>query len=51
MAIVGGAVIPYTMGALIDHYGDNIQIGYSIPLVCYLIIFYFGLKGYKIAHK
>lgn len=51
MAIVGGAVIPYMMGALIDHYGDNIQIGYSIPLVCYLIIFYFGLKGYKIAHK
>lgn len=51
MAIVGGAVIPFMMGALIDHNGDNIQIGYSIPLVCYLIIFYFGLKGYKIAHK
>nr|WP_262709605.1 L-fucose:H+ symporter permease [Pedobacter cryotolerans] len=51
MSIVGGAILPYAMGSLIDHYGDNIQIGYSIPLVCYLIILYFGLKGYKIAHK
>ncbi|MGF1926241.1 MAG: glucose/galactose MFS transporter, partial [Bacteroidia bacterium] len=51
MAIVGGAVIPYLMGMLIDHYGDNIQIGYMVPLVCYLVILYFGIKGYKIAHK
>ncbi len=51
MSIVGGAILPYAMGSLIDHYGDNIQIGYSIPLVCYVIILYFGLKGYKIAHK
>ena len=51
MSIVGGAILPYAMGSLIDHYGDNIQIGYSIPLLCYLIILYFGLKGYKIAQK
>ncbi|WP_316767333.1 L-fucose:H+ symporter permease [Pedobacter frigiditerrae] len=51
MSIVGGAILPYGMGAMIDHYGDNIQIGYSIPLVCFLVILYFGLKGYKIAHK
>ena len=51
MSIVGGAILPFGMGSLIDHYGDNIQIGYSIPLVCYLIILYFGLRGYKIAHK
>ncbi|TCC99335.1 L-fucose:H+ symporter permease [Pedobacter hiemivivus] len=51
MSIVGGAILPYAMGTLIDFNGDNIQIGYSIPLVCYLIILYFGLKGYKIAHK
>ncbi|RZK40400.1 MAG: L-fucose:H+ symporter permease [Pedobacter sp.] len=49
MAIVGGAVIPYLMGMLIDSYGDDIQIGYSIPFVCYLVILYFGLKGYKIS--
>ena len=51
MSIVGGAILPYGMGTLIDLNGDNIQIGYSIPLVCFLIILYFGLKGYKIAHK
>ena len=51
MSIVGGAILPYGMGTLIDMYGDNIQIGYSIPLVCYLVILYFGLKGYKIATR
>jgi FHS family L-fucose permease-like MFS transporter len=51
MSIVGGAILPYAMGTLIDFNGDNIQIGYSIPLVCYMVILCFGLKGYKIAHK
>jgi FHS family L-fucose permease-like MFS transporter len=51
MSIVGGAILPYGMGTLIDMYNDNIQIGYTIPLVCFLVILYFGLKGYKIAHK
>lgn len=51
MSIVGGAILPYGMGTLIDFNGDNIQIGYSIPMVCFLIILYFGLRGYKIAHK
>lgn len=51
MSIVGGAILPYAMGTLIDFNNDNIQIGYSIPLVCYLIILYFGLRGYKVAHK
>lgn len=51
MSIVGGAILPYAMGTLIDYNGDNIQIGYSIPLVCYVVILYFGLKGYKIVHK
>ncbi len=51
MSIVGGAILPFGMGSLIDMYGDNIQIGYSIPLVCFLVILYFGLRGYKIAHK
>lgn len=49
MSIVGGAILPYGMGTLIDHYGDDIQIGYTIPLICFLVILYFGLVGYK--HK
>ncbi|MCD0489377.1 L-fucose:H+ symporter permease [Pedobacter sp. MC2016-14] len=51
MSIVGGAILPYAMGTLIDMNHDNIQIGYSIPLVCYLIIMLFGLKGYKIVAR
>jgi FHS family L-fucose permease-like MFS transporter len=48
MSIVGGAVFPYIMGRIIDLYNDNIQIGYSVPFVCFLVIIYFGYKGYKI---
>jgi len=51
MSIVGGAILPFGMGSLIDMYGDNIQIGYSIPLICFIVVLYFGLSGYKIAHK
>lgn len=51
MSIVGGAILPVLMASIIDYYGDNIQIGYTIPLICFLVILYFGLKGYKIAHK
>ena len=48
MAIVGGAVFPFIMGRIIDLYNDNIQIGYVVPLVCFLIIIYFGIKGHKV---
>ncbi|MNK79117.1 L-fucose-proton symporter [compost metagenome] len=51
MSIVGGAILPFGMGSLIDMYGDNIQIGYCIPLICFIVVLYFGLSGYKIAHK
>jgi FHS family L-fucose permease-like MFS transporter len=51
MSIVGGAIIPVSMGALIDKYNDQVQIGYYVPLICFVVILYFGLKGYKIAHK
>jgi FHS family L-fucose permease-like MFS transporter len=36
------------MGRIIDLYNDNIQIGYVVPLVCFLVIIYFGVKGYKV---
>jgi FHS family L-fucose permease-like MFS transporter len=48
MSIVGGAIFPYIMGTVIDLNHDNIQIGYTVPLVCFLVILYFGLKGYKV---
>ncbi|MEO6733607.1 MAG: L-fucose:H+ symporter permease [Ferruginibacter sp.] len=48
MSIVGGAIFPYLMGTVIDMYGDNIQIGYTVPLLCFLVIVFFGVHGYKV---
>jgi len=48
MSIVGGAILPYGMGTLIDIKHDNIQAGYIIPLVCFLVILYFGVFGHKV---
>jgi FHS family L-fucose permease-like MFS transporter len=44
MAIVGGAIVPVIQGAL----ADNVSLLYSFvtPLVCYLYIAYYGLKGH-----
>lgn len=51
MSIVGGAILPYIMGTIIDWNGDQVQTGYFVPLVCFLVILYFGLSGYKINEK
>ncbi|SHF73782.1 MFS transporter, FHS family, L-fucose permease [Flavobacterium fluvii] len=48
MSIVGGAILPYGMGTLIDMKHDDIQAGYIIPLVCFLVILYFGVIGHKV---
>ncbi len=48
MSIVGGAILPYLMGTVIDLNHDNIQMGYIVPLICFLVIIYFGVNGYKI---
>lgn len=43
MAIIGGAVFPVIMGSLIDAFGDNIQVGYVVPLVCFFVVLYYGV--------
>jgi FHS family L-fucose permease-like MFS transporter len=48
MSVVGGAVFPYIMGTVIDLNADNIQTGYIVPLVCFIVILFFGLIGYKV---
>lgn len=48
MSIVGGALLPYTMATVIDLNHDHIQTGYIIPLVCFLVVLFYGLSGYKI---
>ncbi|MCW3092789.1 MAG: fucP [Ferruginibacter sp.] len=47
MSIVGGAIIPPIMGQISDATG-SIQVAYIVPLVCFMFILYFGLKGHKI---
>ena len=46
-AIVGGAVIPTLQGVLADHIG--IQPAFILPLLCYLYVVFYGLKGSRIA--
>lgn len=47
MAIIGGAFTPLIMGIISDRTG-NMQNAYIMPLICFLFILYFGVKGYKI---
>ena len=44
-AVVGGAIIPYLLGALADRVG--IQRSFVLPVICYLYIGYYGLWGSK----
>jgi len=44
-ACVGGAVVPYLIGALADRVG--IQNAFVLPVICYLYIAYYGLWGSK----
>jgi len=47
MSIVGGAILPRLFGIISDSTGD-IQMGYLVPLICFVIVAYFGWKGHKI---
>jgi MFS transporter, FHS family, L-fucose permease len=45
MAIVGGAILPELQGWIADSIG--ILHSFVVPLVCYLYIAFYGLKGYR----
>jgi len=45
MAIVGGAIFPAFMGYIADI--STMSIGFTVPLICFAFVFYFGLRGYK----
>ncbi|QCR37291.1 L-fucose:H+ symporter permease [Nissabacter sp. SGAir0207] len=42
MAIVGGAIMPYFMGALADHY--HTAIAYLLPMACFAVVFFYALS-------
>lgn len=46
MAISGGAFIPPIMGWIADAYST--PVAYWVPLVCFVVVLYYGLDGYKI---
>ena len=43
LAIVGGAILPLLQGMLADQIG--VQLAFILPLVCYIYIAFYGLKG------
>jgi FHS family L-fucose permease-like MFS transporter len=49
MAIVGGAIVPVIQGALADTIG--IHHAFFLPILCYLYILYYGLKGHVPSYK
>ncbi len=50
MSIVGGAVLPRIFGYISDLTG-NIQFGYVVPLICFQVVAFFGIKGHRISVK
>ncbi|MBP1124545.1 MULTISPECIES: L-fucose:H+ symporter permease [Pseudomonas] len=44
MSIVGGGVIPIFQGLLSDASGGNMQLAYSVPLLCFIVIVIYALK-------
>lgn len=50
MAIVGGAALPPVLAFIADK-THNIQYGYVVPLLCFVVVLFFGLKGYKHSEK
>lgn len=47
MSIVGGAILPLFMGIISDQ-THSIQKAYIVPLLCFIVVAWYGWKGYKI---
>jgi FHS family L-fucose permease-like MFS transporter len=47
MSIIGGAFAPLLMGQISDKTG-SMQIAYIVPLLCFVVVLYYGLRGYII---
>ncbi|MCG2615164.1 sugar MFS transporter [Terrimonas sp. NA20] len=46
-AIAGGAVISFLQGLIRDH--SSWEIAFLLPLICYVYLLFYGLKGYRSA--
>ncbi len=45
MSIIGGAICPAVMGLISD--ASDIQHAFIVPLICYVYVLYFALRGYR----
>lgn len=45
MSIVGGASVPYLMGIVTEW--QSLAISYGIPTFCFVVVFFYGWKGYR----
>jgi FHS family L-fucose permease-like MFS transporter len=45
MGVVGGALFPPIMGVIAD---QDVATAYYLPILCYIVIFLFGYKFYKV---
>lgn len=50
MSIVGGAILPPLLGLIADK-TQNIQYGYVVPMIGFVVVLFFGLTGYKHQEK
>ena len=48
MGVVGGALFPLFMGYVADNFG--VAHAYYAPIICYVVIFLFASKYYKVKH-
>ncbi len=49
MSIVGGAIMPWFMGMIATKYAT--ATAYIVPVVCFLIVAWYGLNGYRVRAK
>lgn len=47
MGVVGGAFFPLLMGQIANH---DVAKAYYLPIICYVVIFLFGYKFFKVKH-
>jgi len=57
MAIVGGAIVPLVQGLLADSLATagnadaGLQSSFVVPLICYLVLVYYGFIGFKAGRR
>jgi len=50
MMIVGGAFLPMLLGYISDK-TNSVQFGYSVPLLCFIIVFMYAQKQLSLKTK